>query len=258
MLLTLLRLYLGFKGTTLGNKGLAMSSPNFQEDLALLNTCWWYVWNWKKDLTFSDNGYIPMIRDWLYKDYPEPSYLLVGNEPNAIEKWGYPMMPEEASFRVAYLQKRYPNTYMIVGNVSYDDWSSYGQLNNMAGLEWLERFLTSYSNINGSDYKQGLGIHIYSSNIIEGIKQIKDIKSRHKNIWLTEYNLISKRLSIKQFKMLTQYISETFDCYAVYTNRQDKDYEENFPYDVDMVDEYNNLTTQGLVYSKFPKYGVRV
>jgi hypothetical protein len=57
--------------------------------------------------------------------------------------------------------------------------------------------------------------------------------------------------------MLTQYISETFDCYAVYTNRQDPNYEENFPYNVDCVNEDNTLTAKGLIYSKFPTYGIK-
>lgn len=48
--------------------------------------------------------------------------LLVGNESNAIEPWGYPIFSDEAVRLVRNIQFLCPTTGLVVGNVSADDW----------------------------------------------------------------------------------------------------------------------------------------
>ena len=102
-----------------GLKGLAMAT-NAPGDLDLLDVDWWYVWGVKDT---EDPRYVPMTRDWSVPNIPaDTPFLLVGNEPNAREPYGSTMPSDDAVERVLAIQEAYPDTFLIVGNVSYDNW----------------------------------------------------------------------------------------------------------------------------------------
>ena len=144
-----------------GLKGLAMAT-NTPIDLGRLGVDWWYVWGARDT---DDVHYVPMTRDWSVPDISaDTPYLLVGNEPNAYEPFGHTMSSKYAVERVVAIQDAYPDTFLIVGNVSYDNW--WGgllrkKLGMGTGVQWLKDFLGHYKRITGKKFDQGIGVHSY-------------------------------------------------------------------------------------------------
>jgi len=126
-----------------GLKGLAVGDIAHLEDLDTLNVDWWYVWGW-----FTEMGATPMVREMQPPPTCEP-YILVGNEPDAIEPYGHPVAPENAAGIVAGIENTCPDSMLIVGNVTQD------------GGAWLEAFLENFRLITGQPYAGGLGVHCY-------------------------------------------------------------------------------------------------
>ena len=220
-------------------KGLAMAT-NAPGDLDLLDVKWWYVWGWGDS---TDARYVPMTRDWLCPLKPSPEYLLVGNEPNACEPYGYTMAPNHAVQWLRALEVAYPDTIMVVGNVSADNWGMGGD-----GVWWLTRFLQYYESTNGRPFSHVLGCHEYAYNANLAIEQFNRYRAIYSGrMWLTECNLVQDfSIDTSQFREMFQAAGETFDRFACYTNRQDGS-GSSLPYPMDLCNDAG-LTGIGEVY----------
>ena len=178
-----------------GLKGLAMAT-NAPGDLDLLGVDWWYVWGVKAT---DDERYVPMTRDWSVPNIPaDTPFLLVGNEPNAYEPYGSTMQSNRAVARVVAIQEAYPDTFLIVGNVSYDNWwpKLYRKLFGMgSGIQWLNDFLSQYRKTTGKDFDQGIGVHSYPGSYKEGKRQLLKYRRVYDGVmWLTEANLAQNEI----------------------------------------------------------------
>ena len=194
-------------------KGLAMAT-NRPTDLDLLGVSWWYVWGWGSS---TDPRYVPMTRDFSCPTKPEPKYLLVGNEPNAVEPYGYTCSPDHAAHFVLAIQAAYPNTTLIVGNVSADNWGMGGD-----GVWWLTRFLQYYEDIAGKPFDQILGCHEYGYDPQRMALQFDKYRDVYDGeMWLTEYNLAQVPINVDDFREVTQIAINSFERIACYTNQQD-------------------------------------
>ncbi len=193
-------------------KGLAMADTSHPEDLASLNVSFRYVWGWCDESA----GCIPMVRSM---ELPPscPTYLLVGNEPNAKEPWGAPITPTDAAKKVRAIQQKCPATKLIVGNVAADDWSKAGGWGS--GYNWLAEFLKEYKRLYHRNYTSGLGVHCHQTQTGWCVQQLKAMRGLYAGeMWLTEYNELSDNLA--EFKSLTDYGLANFTRVALYTNRQ--------------------------------------
>lgn len=108
-------------------------TDRLSQNLEALNMSWFFT-NWNPELLEKYKDiYIPITRcglvselEGLPKDYD--GYLLVFNEPNLPEPNGCPLTPEVAAGRYRALREAFPNTKMVVGNVSaweISDWLSH-------------------------------------------------------------------------------------------------------------------------------------
>jgi len=223
----------------IGLKGLAMATVRLA-DLDLLDVKWWYVWGWG---SFTDERYVPMVRDWSCPAKPAPEYLLVGNEPNAIEPYGHTMSPEYAVQFLHTLELAYPDTTMVVGNVSADNWGMGGD-----GVWWLTRFLQYYLEANGRPFSHILGCHEYAYSANLAITQFKRYRAIYSGrMWLTECNLVQTPIDTAQFREMFQAAGDTFERYACYTNQQDGG-GSSLPYPMDLCTD-GILTPIGEAYA---------
>jgi len=176
-------------------------------------------------------------------------YILVGNEPNAIEPYGAPVTPNNAVNAVIAIQKQCPNSRFVVGNVSVDDWSSIGGYGN--GYKWISDFLAGYYWATGHNFNQILGVHCYSqekaSYCIQKLKEIKTLYSGE--WWLTELGLI--KCDVSEYNSYLDYAMTNFSRVSPYTNRQPHSASNGWELDsgVELVDGNGNLTACGEAYA---------
>ena len=232
-----------------GLKGLAMAT-NVPADLDNLGVDWWYVWGTRAT---DDQRYVPMTRDWTVPDIPvDTPFLLVGNEPNAHEPFGHIMSSKYAVERVLAIQEAYPQTFLIVGNVSYENWhpAFYRKFLGMGtGAQWLKDFLGHYKRITGKAFDHGLGVHTYPDSYKKGKAQLVKYRRVFDGVmWLTESNLAQNVIDPDQFRNFFVLASQLFDRFACYTNRQDGS-GSSLPYPMDLCDD-NGLTAIGVEYTK--------
>ena len=222
-------------------KGLAMASPQYPNDLELLKIKWWATWGWG---SYTDERYVPMTRDWSCPlGKIDPQYLLVGNEPNYVEPYGFTMSPEHAVIRLHYLELEYPFTTMVVGNVSGDN---HGMGD---GVWWLTRFLQYYEDYNGRPFSDILGGHSYEYEPQKMLAQFDKYLAVYPRMWLTEYNLAQPTINLEEFKLVTKEALKKFERVACYTNRQDGG-ASSLPYPMDLIDKDGNPTDIGKIYAK--------
>jgi len=194
-------------------KGLAMADPSHSEDLTTLNVLFWYTWG---ENCNGQSNCINMVRAMRTPAFCY-DILLVGNEPNAIEPYGMPINPNDAAAKVITIQLQCPQTKLIVGNVSADDWSGAGGWGS--GLNWLKKFLSEYRRQIHRRYAGGIGIHCYQTQSGWCIARLKEMRALYSGeMWVTEYNDLSGNLAA--FTGLTDYAFANFNRVALYTNRQ--------------------------------------
>ena len=245
-LTTLLSLFPAIPG-----KGLAMATYCL-DDLELLNVSpenknWWYVWGWKTDVI--DPCYVSMSRNW---ERPEqfagrihPKYLLLGNEPNNTNPYqGYLMSPEGAANITLAYQEYFPNTTLIVGNVSADKFPVFGD-----GVTWLKDFLGWYESLSGKSFDHILGCHTYNDSVRSAIKQFDAYLKVYPRMWLTEFALCKDRISKWEMFRIMRAAGKRFERFAWYTNTQPEGNPANIPYDVDLC-KNGELTALGKLYAK--------
>ncbi len=192
-------------------RGIAMAVYNMN-DLALLKADWFYVWGW-----CDEPRCIPMVRSM---ELPPscPAYLLVGNEPNAIEPYGAPMTPKDAAAKVRAIEKQCPNTKLVVGNVSADDWSTVGGWGS--GYNWMRTFLREYRALAKRAYSGIVGVHCYTQHAASYcLTQLRAMRGLYRGeMWVTEFGVLSG--DAKQFKIVMDYAMKNYSRVAAYTNRQ--------------------------------------
>lgn len=182
-------------------KGLAMAT-NHPEDLAALGVKWFYNWS------DCSAPCMPMVRAMqLPRNCAE--IIIVGNEPNAVEPYGAPIAPVEAAAKVKAIEAQCPQSRLVVGNVSADNWG------NGSGQSWLSAFLKACP-----DFHQALGVHCYTQNAASYCtSQLAAMRKLYAGeMWVTEFGVLSG--DTDQFKTLLDYIASNFTRYAAYTNRQ--------------------------------------
>lgn len=215
-------------------KGIALVSWNTrQEDIAKLGAAWYYGWG---EYCAGDPLCVNMVRSM---QAPNECYsvLLVGNEPNAREPFGAYISPTDAVAKVKAIHAQCPQTKLVVGNVSADDWG------NGNGYTWLSAFLRQYP-----DFNQAIGVHCYTQNLASWcIDQLKAMRSLYVGeMWVTEFAVLSADPS--QFSALLTGMSKfNFTRIAVYTNRNN-----GADYDIPntgMIGGDGNLTGIGKVYA---------
>ncbi len=192
-------------------KGVAMAVYNLA-DLDLLRADWFYTWS------FCDEPRcIPMSRDFSLPPSC-PDYLLVGNEPNAVEPYGAPMTPKDAVLKVIAIQSQCPNTRLVVGNVSADDWSTAGGWGS--GYNWVRSFLREYRQVAKRVYSGIIGIHCYTQHAASYcLTQLRAMRGLYRGeMWVTEFGVLSG--DAKQFKVVMDYAMKNYSRVAAYTNRQ--------------------------------------
>jgi hypothetical protein len=218
------------------HKGLAMAMPQYRDDLIALNVDWYYIWSW-----CDAPGCIPMVRS-VQLPPSCPAYLLVGNEPNTIEPYGAPVTPAVAASRVQAIENACPMTYLVVGNVSADDWSGVGGWGS--GYNWLHEFLRAYYKQTGRFFSQTIGVHCYS-NCLETLPSLRNLYGGP--MWVTEFN------DPHRFKATLDYIDANFAAYAVYTNRQPHTGQGwEIAAEMELVDADGMPTVNGRIYAEWP------
>ena len=225
-------------------RGLAMA-VNRPDDLAALNVTWFYTWKW-----CSNPGCVPMVYSM---DLPPacPPLLLVGNEPNAIPPYGGPVSPATAAAKVRQIELGCPNTRLIVGNVSADDWAASGGWGS--GQNWLLAFLKAYQGRAGHAFNQTLGVHCYAqSDAAYCLGRLAELRGIYAGpMWVTEFGILSGDPT--EFDMLLRYVAVNFERFAPYTNRQPHTGQgwELAP-GVELVGSSGMLTPIGQVYADWP------
>jgi len=181
--------------------------------------------------------------------------LLVGNEPNAIEPYGHPTTPKEAANAIMAIERDNPQTRLIVGGVSADDWRSLGGWGS--GISWLRGFLWEYYKISGHRYSQGLACHVYTQHSADwAINKLQEYRRLYSGeMWLTEWGVMSG--DPIQFKRILNYAMKVFARVSPYTNRQpgscgggSEDWE--IGKGVELVNCNGSLTPIGQVYASQP------
>lgn len=222
-------------------KGIALADSSHLEDLDTIGATSYY--NWTLNCR-DDPRCIPMARAWQLPDSC-PSVLLVGNEPNAIEPNGAPMSPADAATNVKAIQSQCPETKLIVGNVSADDWSVVGGYGS--GYAWLRAFLRAYPAYNGT-----IGLHCYTQHSAQWcISQLGSMRRLYKGeMYVTEFGVLSQ--DGPQMKRLLTYIGKNFSGAWVYTNRQPASaYEQGWALQGADLITPNGLTPAGAVFAEW-------
>lgn len=222
------------KAETKSLKGLAMVDVTHLEDLDSLEVLWRYSWG---EYCGGADRCINMVRSMQLPQQCN-DYLLVGNEPNAREPYGSTVSPSQAVKLVKAIKAMCPKTFLIVGNVSADNWG------NGSGANWIRSFLTLYGK-----YKDGIGVHCYTQHLASYcIDKLKEYRSIYPGeMWVTEFSVMSG--DPVEFKKVLDYASEKFTRYAAYTNRQlhnGSGWE--LSRNVELVNSDGSLTSIGNVY----------
>lgn len=227
-------------------KGLAMATY-YPEDLLSLKVSWYYTWGWN---TQALNGVpaVPMCRSFEMPREQNVPYLLIGNEPNAIEPYGRPTTPKEAALLVFAIERNNPLTRMVVGNVAADDWRSAGGWGS--GVNWLKEFRVEYRKLTGRVFVHALGIHVYAQDsamwALDRLREYRKICAGE--IWLTEFGVLSGNTNT--VKTIMDYAMANFDRVAAYTNRQPHTGQGwEIGTGVELVNGDGTLTPSGIVFA---------
>jgi len=222
-----------------------MADASHPEDISALGVHWIYVWG-----ECDYNAPVPCITMTRDMSLPRacPPYLLVGNEPNAIEPWGAPVTPEDAVNRVLAIEAQCPNSRLVVGNVSADDWSTAGGWGT--GEAWIRVFQAGYYWAMGRNFSGILAGHCYTQNLADYcIGKLAQFRKLYRGeMWITEWNVLSG--DTKQFRRLLTYINRNFTRSAIYTNRQP-----NATWALlgaDLINADGSLTPNGQIYANTP------
>jgi LysM repeat protein len=192
-------------------KGLAMAVSE-RADRARLGVGWYYTWGW-----CTMPGCVPMM--YAMERPPAcPAWLLVGNEPNAVPPFGGPVSPDAAVDRVLGIEAACPQTRLVVGNVSADDWSPAGGWGS--GRDWLRAFLEGYAHQAGRPFGQALGVHCYTRAAAGYcLDKLGELRALYTGpMWLTEFGVLTG--DPEAFGQVLAYADANFDRFAAYTNRQ--------------------------------------
>lgn len=219
-------------------RGLALANEGHKEDLDTLGVAWFYNWNLD---CHGDSRCIPMARAMQTPDTCPPT-LLVGNEPNAREPYGAPVTPADAVNKVLAIQAKCPNTQLVVGNVSADDWG------NGTGLTWLYAFLRGYWLQTGHRFGQSIGAHCYAAYAVTCTTLLAKVKAIGYPLWVTEFGLLQN--NPEQMRAMVKWLEANADRYAVYTARQivGAGYSLPFPA-LDLINADGSLSPNGKVYA---------
>lgn len=225
-------------------RGLAMAVSRLQ-DVSNLGVAWYYTWQW-----CSEPGCLPML--YRMEDPPgcAPT-ILVGNEPNAIRPYGFPVTTTLAAERVRAIELICPHSQLVVGNVSADDWSSLGGTGS--GRDWLAGFLAAYRQIARRDFHQAFGVHCYAVAVpgycLDRLARLRALYSGP--MWVTEFGVLSG--GPDPFDILLNYIAAHFDRFAPYTNRQPHTGQGwELTSGVELVQPNGHLTPLGEAYANWP------
>lgn len=225
-----------------GLKGIALADSTHKEDIGTLGASWFYNWSWD-----TEPGAIPMVRAMQLPPSCAP-VILVGNEPNAREPNGAPVTPADAVTKVKAIQAMCPQSLLVVGNVSADDWSGAGGWGS--GYDWLRYFLADYPAYSGA-----LGIHCYTQGAaaycLSLAAQMRALYGGE--MWFTEGNCLS--CTTAEFTKLLAYASTHFTYYAFFTSRQPASaYTQGWALPgADLVNQDGTLTPNGAVYARWPQ-----
>jgi LysM repeat protein len=225
-------------------RGLAMAE-NRADDLAALGVGWFYIWDW-----CSNPGCVPMVY-WMELPPACPALLLVGNEPNAIRPYGGPISPTVAAARVRQIEFTCPQTRLIVGNVSADDWAPSGGWGS--GQNWILAFLDAYKRRSGHAFHQTLGVHCYAqTEAAYCLGRLAELRGTYAGpMWVTEFGLLSG--APDAFDSLLRYAAANFERFAAYTNRQPHTSQGwELTTGVELVGSNGMLTPIGQVYADWP------
>jgi len=228
-------------------RGLAMAVPKLT-DAAELGVAWYYTWQW-----CSDPGCLPMVYQMETPATCAP-IILVGNEPNAIPPAGWPVTPTMAAERVRAIEIHCPGSRLVVGNVAADDWSSLGGWGS--GRDWLMAFLKAYAQTARRNFHQTLGVHCYSqANAAYCLARLAELRAVYGGpMWVTEFGILSG--SPDEFGAVLKYVSNHFDRFAAYTNRQPHTGQGwELSSGVEMVNGNGSLTPVGDAYAQWPRFG---
>jgi hypothetical protein len=177
-----------------------------------------------------------------------PPVLLVGNEPNAVPPFGGPVTPDAAAERVLTIEAACPQTRLVAGNVSADDWSPAGGWGS--GAAWLRAFLDSYARLAGRAFDETLGVHCYTRAAAEYcLEQLAELRALYAGpMWLTEFGVLSGDPAA--FGALLAFADQHFERYAAYTNRQPRTGEGwELASGVELMYADDRLTPAGQVYA---------
>jgi hypothetical protein len=190
-------------GAARGLPGVALVDWEHKEDIATLGAKFYFAWG--EYCPAHDANCVNMVRAM---QLPRECYpvLLVGNEPDLREPYGYPLPAWESVQKVIAIETKCTQTKLVVGNVS------------QGGVEWLKEYLAEYKIQAGREYRQALGVHCYGSSewCIERLDEFRALYAGE--WWLTEYNTLNDSRSA--MAQLTRYAALHFERYAAYTNRQ--------------------------------------
>jgi len=226
-------------------RGLAMAFPELG-DVARLGVGWYYTWQW-----CSAPGCVPMVYQMEAPLVCAP-LILVGNEPNAIQPYGWPVTPTLAAERVRTIEMQCPSAQLVVGNVSADDWRSAGGWGS--GHDWLAAFLAAYEQYARRDFHQTLGVHCYSqANAGYCLAQLAELRALYPGpMWVTEFGILSG--SPVEFLRLLKFVAAHFERFAAYTNRQPHTGQGwELSTGVEMVSANGSLTPVGEIYALWPR-----
>jgi len=177
-----------------------------------------------------------MLRDW---ELPPscPPIILVGNEPNSREPYGHSMEPDVAANVSHQIRRGCPDSWLVVGNVALPSFLG------LSGIEWVKQYMD-----HNGEHDQ-LGVHCYISpngNVLSCEKALGDFVQAFPGVpeCVTEWGTYNRQPDL--FADYLSYITQNFDCYAVFT-----DYDvhwQTYGYDLNMVTADGRLNSYGLIY----------
>jgi len=168
----------------------------------------------------------------------DTEYLLVFNEPNNRAASRFPVLPTQAAALVKALERAYPDTYIIIGNVHPYSNSEWGF--PMYGWDWLDQFFDVYGR-----WTMGIGVHSYDRSYNGHVQQWDwyfDNLGTNKDYWLTEFNLTGTVANDSDFQKLVNGADANFDHFSVFTNRKINSW-------VPMCNDDGSLTSYGVIYN---------
>jgi hypothetical protein len=198
----------------------------------LLKASWFYVWNW-----CSSSGCVPMTRNWAMPPSCPP-ILMLGNEPNSIEPYGFPISPETAAMVSLQIKTQCPNTWFVSGNVALP------QFLGISSIEWLQRYF------NASGIADQIGIHNYIAPGWTAEQAIQVLDSTisafpGKKFCITEFGDYNRNPEI--FRAYLSAMKSRVDCFASFTDRDPNWY--IYGTNLNMVNDDGTLNIFGQIYA---------